>query len=367
MLETLAIRGFRGFESYRLADLTRVNLLVGKNNCGKTSVLEAIELLVCGGHPSVFLRANARRRGAGMRQVSSDVSHMFFGHKCVPGVSFNLSSDDIGRTLSVEILSLEEIGDEADTWFANSGQRPQQSYGPADKVVMPTAGMSITACTSSNVSERKIVLPVTEDGSFQLDHPNRWMRDRPSEQPVHFYSLDSLNPNSMGGMWDTVLAKGLEAEVVKDLRLLEPDIDSIHFLTSVGPNRGILVGLRGGGHRLPIDNYGDGMRRLLAMRLSFVGAADGFLLIDEIDTGLHWTIMEDMWQFVIELARKLAVQIFATTHSLDCIRGLGMLLQSRPDLDDDVSIQKIHGSLEQAACLRGEHIRVAVEQDIEVR
>ena len=77
--------------------------------------------------------------------------------------------------------------------------------------------------------------------------------------------------------------------------------------------------------------------------------------------------MEEMWQFVIEVARKLAVQVFATTHSYDCIRGLGVLLQSRPDLKDDVSIQKVTKSLEQAVCLRGDQIKVAVEQDIEVR
>ena len=367
MLETLAIRGFRGFESYRLTDLTRVNLLVGRNNCGKTSVLEAIELLISSGDPSVFMRANARRRGAGLSEVSSDVSHMFLGHKCVPGARFNLSSDDTGRKLSVEILSLEEIGDEADAWFTSSGQRQHRGLGHPDKVVMPMFGMRIIAHTPAVSQEQKIELPVTEDGSFQLDNPNLWLRDRPSGLPVHFYSLESLSPRSMGGVWDDVVTRGLEAEVVNDMRLLEPDIESIHFLTSAGPGSRILVGLRHGGSRLPIDSYGDGMRRLLAMRLSFIGAADGFLLIDEIDAGLHWTIMEEMWQFVVEVARKLNVQIFATTHSYDCIRGLGSLLQSRPDLDDEVSIQKIHGSLQQAACLRGDQIRVAVEQDIEVR
>ena len=109
------------------------------------------------------------------------------------------------------------------------------------------------------------------------------------------------------------------------------------------------------------------MSRLLAMRLSFVGVADGFLLIDEIDTGLHWTIMEEMWQFVVEVARKSNVQIIATTHSLDCIKGLGSLIQSRPDFEEEVSIQKIHSSLKQAVCLRGDQIKVAVEQNIEVR
>ena len=367
MLQTLAIRGYRGFESYRLVDLARVNLVVGKNNCGKTSVLEAIELLISGGHPSVFLSSLARRGGAGLREFSSDVSHIFFGHKCVPGASFNLSSDDTKRTLSVKILSLEDVGDEVEDWYLNGKQRQQRSPGHPDEEVMPMFGMSINPNTSENTPERKIVLPVMEDGSFLIDRPHRWVRDRSSGPPVHFYSLESLNPMSMGGMWNTVLTRGLEAEIVNDMSLLEPDLDSIHFLTSPGSKSGILVGLRGGGHRLPIDSYGDGMRRLLAMRLSFVGAANGFLLIDEIDTGLHWTIMEDMWQFVVEVARRSNVQIFATTHSYDCIRGFGSLLESRPDLEEEVSIQKIHSSLKQAVCLRGDQIKVAVEQNIEVR
>ena len=369
MLETLAIRGFRGFESYRLGNLARVNLLVGKNNCGKTSVLEAVELLVSEGHPSVLLRSISRRGGdkGQLRKLSTDVSHMFFGHKCFSGASFTLSSDDTNRTLSVKILSLEEVGDEAEAWFLDSKKRQHRGLGHPYEYVAPMFGMSIDPDTSENAPGRRIVLPIMEDGSFLSERPQSWMRDKPPGLPVHFYSLESLNPMSMRGVWDTVLARGMEAEVVDDMRLLEPDLDSMHFLTGVGSESGILVGLRGGGHRLPIDSYGDGMRRLLALRLSFVGSANGFLLIDEIDTGLHWTVMEDMWQLVVELARKSNVQIFATTHSLDCIRGLGALLQSRPDLDDEVSIQKIHGSLEQAACLRGEHIRVAVEQEIEVR
>ena len=367
MLQTLEIRGYRGFESYRLTNLARVNLVVGKNNCGKTAVLEAIELLVSGGHPSVFLASLARRSGAGLREVSSDISPIFIGHKCVPGASFELSSDDAGNTLSVRILSLEEIGDEAEDWCLDGTQRQQRNVGHPDEAVMPMFGMSISQATPRNAPDWQIVLPVMEDGSISIERLHRWMRDRPPGPPVHFHSLESLNPGSMGGRWNTVLTWGLEAEIVDDMKLFEPDLDSIHFLTSVGSRSGVLVGLRGRGRRLPIDSYGDGLRRLLAMRLSFVGAANGFLLIDEIDTGLHWTIMEDMWQLVVEVARRSNVQIFATAHGYDCIRGLGSLIQSRPDLEEEVSIQKIHGSLKQAACLRGDQIRVAVEQNIEVR
>ena len=70
-----------------------------------------------------------------------------------------------------------------------------------------------------------------------------------------------------------------------------------------------------------------GLRRLLAWRLAFVGIDRGFLLIDEIDAGLHWTVMEDVWRLLIQVARKSGVQVFATTHSYDCIRGLGSMIR----------------------------------------
>ena len=369
MLQTLEMRGYRGFESYRLADLARVNLVVGRNNCGKTSALEAIELLVSGGNPAVFSRSLQRRGEAGARYPArprdwpADVSHVFFGHTCTPGASFDLSSDDGSRALKVTILSLDEIGEEADDLDPTFTQRLQRSLFDPDEEGTPMYGMRI----ERDAPERKIVLPVMEDGTVLLERQHRWMRTESLGTPVHFLTLESFDPASLGGMWDTVLADGREAEIINDMRLLEPDLDSIHFLTRTRLGSGILVGFRNGGRRLPIGTFGDGMRRLLALRLSFVGTANGFLLIDEIDTGLHWTVMEDMWRFVVEVARKSNVQIFATTHSYDCIRGLGALLQSRPDLTDQVSVQKVDTSLKQAVCLRGDQVKVAVEQDIEVR
>ena len=103
------------------------------------------------------------------------------------------------------------------------------------------------------------------------------------------------------------------------------------------------------------------------MRLALVGLDHGFLLIDEIDAGIHWTIMEDVWRLLVQVARKSDVQIFATTHSYDCIRGLGSLVRSRPELSGEISLQKLHPSLEQAVSFVGEQIAVAVEQQIELR
>ena len=79
MLKTLALHRYRGFESYRLTDLARVNLLVGKNNCGKTSILEAAELLVSGGRPTALYESAVRRAEVVEHEMWSgpDISHVF--------------------------------------------------------------------------------------------------------------------------------------------------------------------------------------------------------------------------------------------------------------------------------------------------
>ena len=186
--------------------------------------------------------------------------------------------------------------------------------------------------TIENEGGKPFLLPVGEDGAL-LDDVYRLRVSNGPIASLRFLTLDSFDPLSMREEWD-----GLQAEGRED-----------------------------GGGRLPIGTFGDGVKRLLALALSFIGSRDGFLLIDEIDTGFHWTVMEDMWQLVVEAALRSKVQVFATTHSSDCIRGLGSLTKSCPELAEQVSIQKVHHALQRAVSLHDEGIQVAVEQGIEVR
>ena len=109
------------------------------------------------------------------------------------------------------------------------------------------------------------------------------------------------------------------------------------------------------------------MRRLLALSLSLVRTDGGFLLIDEIDTGLHVSVMEEMWKLVVSTAQRSNVQVFATTHSYDCIRGLADFVESSPSLASEISVQKIENTLAEAVNLDAEQVRIVVWQDLEVR
>lgn len=357
MLKTLGLRGFRGFKSYALKNLTRVNLIVGKNNCGKTTVLEAVELLVANGSLSAFAEVVRRRRETGASRYGVDISHLFSGHVCQPETRFVLTSEQ--HDISATILSLDEVGEDADRWDLRRIRTWQRAL-EVEEETDPEFGLRIATGT-----EGSTVFPVDKGGMLLWP---RYRRNGSSEPPVRFLGLGSLVDSSMSDTWDEVIAEGREDEIARDMQILVPEIASIHFLTGER-TRGdtILVGRREGGRRMPIGSYGDGLRRLLALRLALHGANHGFLLFDEIDAGLHWTVMEDVWRLLVQVAKESDVQVFATTHSYDAIRGLGSLVKSRPDLAGEVSIQKVHPSLERAVCFSGEQITIAVEQEIELR
>ncbi len=361
MLRNLKLEKYRGFDAYELVDLSRVNLLVGKNNCGKTSILEALYFLVSNGDPLVLTRS-ANRRGevgdAGSRSGprAPSVSHFFFGHRFGPGAGFRLSSKGHGH-VSAEVRAAD-IEDESRLFDDATDQ-------------FPPLVLQIKGSAFRNVPE----IPVMENGSLlnsrllRLRNPWSEMTPRPS---VQFVTPDSLDLEPMREVWDKVLTEKREAEAIEAMTLLEKDLESIHFLTSDNSRArsgraGVLLGFRGAGRRVPLGSYGDGMRRLLALSLALIQAANGLLLIDEIDAGLHWTVMEDMWRLVVDTARKSSVQVFATTHSQDCIRGLASLVESRADLAEEVSMQKVERALGRAVRLDAEGIQVAVKQNIEVR
>lgn len=366
MIHSLTLENYRGFEKYQLRELSMVNLLVGPNNCGKTSVLEAVQLLVSQGDPNVLVQSSQRRSESyAVEDQSPDTPHAvyyryplhhhFHGHRLEPGVRLSVSSD--GGLGQVHIYIVEDELDIAPDLFPDLSE----------------AARTLALLVQTRSGEGDIRFPLTDDGS--LDWRFRRVRRhsasrRPKPPPTEFVTAESLNSRDMAESWNQVNREGREVEVVKAMRILQRDLQSIYFPTgasSTGGLGGVLLGFRGGNPRVPIGSYGDGMRRLLALSLSLVRASGGFLLIDEIDTGLHWTVMEEMWKLVIDAAISSSIQVFATTHSLDCTNGLATLLKKRQDLEKKVSVQKIERQLDRSVSFGAVDIVKAADLSIELR
>ena len=172
MFRNLKLEKYRSFESYELSGLTRVNLLVGKNNCGKTSILEAVDLLVSEGSPAVIEQCADRRGEMNLREDAEssynldlvpDVSHLFLGRVIEPEVGFHLSSDDAIRSLSIEVADVEVVTENAD----------DQDIGEMLSLFDEDESEVLALVTRINGRSVTPFLPVDQDGSVLAMPPRR--------------------------------------------------------------------------------------------------------------------------------------------------------------------------------------------------
>jgi hypothetical protein len=139
---------------------------------------------------------------------------------------------------------------------------------------------------------------------------------------VAYLPAGGFSEEKAASMWDA-LVQGPGQELVLDwLRMLDPRIEDLAYIGDEGPqrNRVALLKMEGQG-RIPLRSMGDGLTRLFHIGLAMASASKGILLIDEFENGLHWKVQEKLWGALGKAALKFDVQIFATTHSRDCIEN----------------------------------------------
>lgn len=363
MIHEFQIRGFRRFADYRLKDLRRVNLLVGDNNCGKTTILEALHVFVSEDEHTA-LRLAAFRRGEQIHYPSSDdrpgdlvayasVKGFFHNRDISPGSSLSLSS---GRRTCV--LTVCE---------------PDPRKGASvvgrfrDRLVETEWSNDEKPASDHQCSVR---FGIDQDGAVDSVRLAPLGSSERSGGKCLFLSTD-LSPHQIRTLWDSVNRQGRQSLVLEAIRIVAPEVERIHFsglgLAVANPRVGIEYGTDEAGPLMPIGSLGAGVFRMLELGCSLVYCDQGTLLVDEIDAGLHWTRMADMWRMVIETAKANHAQVFATTHSADYIRGLDWACREHPELADEISLQTIDPELSESVPSNAEQLRTAIDQDIEVR
>ena len=365
MYSSIQISGYRGLDSFRMEGLGRINLLVGTNNSGKTSILECIELLRSSGNPHV-LSSILRRRGEWSnatddqgRQTLLNVSHMFAGH-------------DFYRSVLVE-AECAEIAD-ARAWNDRvevSVDDPHDDEARSEELdLLDEYGQfSLNVSWSDASDDFKTI--ISSNGLLRF--PDRIFRTRNgARQAVQFIGTNGMHAQETIRLFEDVVLTENEKHVMQSLRIIDQRIERIASVgiqprpyPRGGPS-GVFVKLKGFDDRVPIGSTGDGMWRLLGLALAVANAKGGVLLVDEIDTGLHYSVMGDMWRMVSKRAAVLDVQVFATTHSRDCYESLATIVEAGSP-KTQVTIQRIHPRREHAVAFSNDEIVAAAARGIEVR
>lgn len=354
MLPSFEVKNFRTFSHLQIPRLGGVNLIVGRNNVGKTMLLEALRLYAAEGDINAILGLlydrdevlpspsdEPQRRSFQIRFAS-----LFHG-RTIPDIDEPAIVLQCGRQDDYRVRVVLET------------QRIPVNKIPSSIIYstgfLSTEGVDLPV-VHIHVGEREVsrYLP---SASLQ---PNRdtWTIDR-KRLAQAFVPAAGVDSRTLARQWDAIaLRAAVEEQVIECLRIVAPieRITSVEHPANSG-QRMFVVRTAGAAEPVPLKSLGDGMVRMFQLALALESAksgkpampagSEGVFLIDEIENGIHYTVLHDLWRFLFRMARIHNVQVFATTHSWDCVESFqraaaedeeteGMLirLEKRDDRDE---------------------------------
>jgi hypothetical protein len=344
MLPSLYIQGFRCFRELTIERLGRVNLIVGKNNVGKTTLLDALRVHAAQDDALYELEEMLDQRGEIVRTRKAtdsarrvvDWRRAFHDASVKDGSAVvgirTCDSADESMQLTVKTPSMDGSGN-IGGWVIRRGTR-------------------------------------FHFGDFGLEQP---LPPRPRslrEFPCQYIPATGLSAEEVSRLWDGIVLTEHEDTCLQALRIIEPDIQRVALVDVPGADgsveRAPHVSRASRRQPEPLHSLGEGMSRIFDIMLGMVSARGGRLLIDEIENGLHYSILDELWRYVFQVASMLDVQVFATTHSWGCIEAFQAAARAHPEEGILIRLERREGET-RAFLFDEDELAVVAEQAIEVR
>ena len=354
--------GFRGINHLEMGDFGQVNLLVGKNNCCKTSVLESIFLLTGPSNPQLPVNINTLRN---IIKVDENFWRLFF---------YNLNTES-----DIQLTGELKNPKEKRRLSIKPNRGPIPYPDPAQKSDM--ASTPSTTTTKGNLSA-----PLNMINGLDLNYRYSPTGSKAqsiattisySSSGIHMKGAQKYQENRKGSFFNTKhpfldlasmfsnvqLLKKTSA-IIKILKKIEPAIENL----TLGDERMIYcdVGLA---RLVPINIMGDGISKILSIILYIFNTQDGVVLIDEVENGLHHTSQKIAWDAIIASAEEFNVQIFGTTHSMECISAFSESAGSFQQFHKKIRLHRLEKEDDSFRAITYDYQDIAssLESDWEVR
>ena len=374
-LPDLSIRNFRGIGFLAIRRLGRVTLLGGRNGVGKTTVLEAVRVHAARGGMRV-LRDVLDKREEFATVLNDDHD---------PLAALNYAALFHGRTATQEQPPIT-IGPTSgvDDLCIKVSPPSDWSYEEREQYAQFAPGADVHAVIKIVYRDKQSFLWWLPIGTARSSVPPSY-RSRPlqvhqirrlrlfdEQWPV--IECESLGPglpanSKLASYWDSVALTEREDISLQAMRLTGDDIERVALVGNEGSKtaRRVLVKLRGYSRPVSLKSLGDGVTRLFAAGLAIANSSDGFLVLDEAENGIHYSVQDDFWRMVLRAAHQHNVQVLATTHSSDCVRGFARAAAEIDEAEGVYVRLDREGAQVRAVEYTEEELQTVAKQGIEVR
>jgi len=350
MIDSLHIERFRGFRDLSISGLRRINVVVGKNASGKTALLEAIRVGLAG-TPQVLWQINQSRlatfaiqMGFSRENFENIWSSDFYNLDSSQPISFEFH-DNSNHTATLKIFY--------DTEKAVTSIPEQPSAAPFNIAPLVFDRVDFAG------EKSRLTTTIQAQGALQMGQGaelglvSEFHSSNPSgQQNASFFSLLSVT-NREKEIVDAMREEF--SPLIEDLTVLSPQ--SVPVLYAVVP------GLK---DKVPISLLSSGINKLFAILSAMIIRSNGVVLIDEIDNGFYYDRLESIWRILYSLSVKHNTQVFASTHSIECLRALDKVIKGN---EEDFTLLRADRNEDgsHVAIVEGVFLKSALEQGFDPR
>ena len=320
MLESVHIRNFRGLKDLRVDGLGRINLFAGRNNSGKTALLEALSLLAGAGWPDLAFNPSVARgaevlaeaQNAPGSQVSAIMVResvwkpMFHGLDLRGIIEIKARHSKLGDlSLTVDFARQKNV----EISIGNLG-------GKSVEPLQDTLGFVYTSSGTGKVTSQAFlddqgrgrgIYTEETDANLKLPFPSGHLSSSGASRLQDARNLGEVRRRKQGNL------------VLQALRIIEPRLGSIEENSASGAP--MIWGDIGSPELMPLSAMGEGLGRAARLFIAMLHVEGGAVMVDEIENGLHHSVVPKVWEAIDEMSREYAVQVFATTHSYECVES----------------------------------------------
>ena len=358
----LQITGFRGIDRLDIPRLTQVTLIAGLNGIGKTTVLEALEVLASRGSGATLTGILVKRREQGQaidvhgRQVTVlDWESLFYGRSPNEDDVISIGAKGSEESLRISVATPEDIEDDG-------AERVLGALDPETAILK--VSMNGARKYVPMIAERVRPFPWrSRSAPFEAGYP--------AELQYETVGPDVLRDDQLARMWDRIaLSPELSEITTSATKMYGRQISVIAMTGDEGrssPGRRAMVRLDEGSRPVPLKSLGDGAMRITGNIMSVSRSDTSLVLVDEIENGIHHTIQRQFWATMIDAAARNGTQLIATTHSRDCVEAFAHAAVENENVDcsllriDDIDGEHWITAYDESDLL------IAAEHGIEVR